>query len=162
MAELSAPELQSFHLTYGQLNLQNGKTQCLLQSLLSTAGKMVGFQKGKGKLLVEVYPAPEQGCTIYFTALTPVSKRYRKLPPKVYQFETCEDLLQGAACFGNHAPVSEAYRYKNGYLLIVHNASAHGITEFAKSLPFSSAFLAHVREHGTLLCKPNAVERLQG
>lgn len=162
MVELTATELQQYHLTYSQLHLQNKKTKSLLQSLLCNAGKMVGFCKGEGKLLIEVYPAPAQGCTIYFTNLPFGGKRYRKISPYVFRFETCEDLLQGVACFREHHPQSEAYRYGEHYLLILHSAPVHGLKEFAKPLPSSKPFLAHIREHGQLLCKPNAVERLQG
>ncbi len=162
MVELTATELQQFQLTYNQLNLRNTKTKCLLHSLVYGAGKMVGFHPQQGKLLIEVYPAPKQGCTIYFTNLQPLGKRYRKATPYIFQFNTCEDLLQGAACFGENHPKSEAYRYHDHYLLILHSTPAHGLKEFAKILPCSKPFLAHIREHGQLLCKPNAVERLQG
>ena len=162
MVELTAPELQQYHLTYNQLTLQNTKTKLLFQSLLCNAGKMVGFHREEGKLLIEVYPAPAQGCTIYFTNLPYYGRRYRRTSPYIFRFETCEDLLQGACCFGNHHPKSEAYRYGNRYILILHTPPAHGLKEFAQPLPFSKPFLAHIREHGQLLCKPNAVEQLQG
>lgn len=160
MVELTAPELQEFHLTYHQLNLQNAKTKYLLQSLICNAGKMVGFRKGEGKLLIEVYPAPRQGCTIYFTNLPYYGRRYRRTSPYIFRFETCEDLLRGAACFGNRHPQSEAYRYGTRYILILHTAPTHGLKEFATALPYSKLLVAHIREHGQLLCKPNAVERL--
>ena len=161
MVELTAPELQQFHLTYNQLNLQNTKTKVLLQSLISNAGKMVGFRKGEGKLLIEVYPAPEQGCLIYFTNLHPDGKRYRKIAPYIFRFETCGDLLQGALLFSS-PPQSEVYRLKNQYFLVLHGAPVHGLTEFAAPVPCNKTLLAHIREHGQLLGKPNAVERLQG
>ncbi len=162
MVELTATELQQYKLTYSQLHLQNQKTKLLFQSLLCNAGKMVGFRRGEGKLLIEVYPAPAQGCTIYFTNLPSQGRRYRRTSPYIFRFETCEDLLQGACCFGNHHPKSEAYRYGDRYILILHTAPVHGLKEFAQPLPFSKPFLAHIQEHGQLLCKPNAVEQLQG
>ena len=131
MVELTASELQQFQLTYNQLNLQNQKTKWLFQSLITNGGKMVGFQRGKGKLLIEVYPAPLQGCTIYCTNVTTRGKRYHKTSPTVFTFETCEDLLQGVACFGAHHPKSEAYRYGDRYLLILHSPPVHGLQEFA-------------------------------
>lgn len=162
MVELTAVELQEYALTYRQLNLKDAKTKRLLQALLSNAGRMMGFKKGSGKLLVEVYPAPLQGCVIYFTNVGNLPKRYRKTAPCLLHFHTCEDLLQGVACLGENRPKSEVYRYQEGYILILHSHPISPLLEFADLLPCTGQLLCHIREHGHLLCKPNAVERLQG
>ncbi len=162
MVELTAKELLEFKLTYCQLHYENAKTKALINTLLRGAQKMVGFAKPAGKLLIEVYPAPEQGCVIYFTNLHPTGKRYRKITPCIFRFETCEDLLQGVQLFAVPPPKSEAYRYGDRYILILHSAPAHGLKEFATPLPYSKLLVAHIREHGQVLATCNAVERLQG
>ena len=162
VVELTAKELQEFQLTYCQLHYNNTKTKELLQALIRNAGTMVGFPSHPKKLLIEVYPAPKQGCIIYFTNLSNGGKRYHKINPHIFRFATCEDLLHGVHLFQEQKPKSEAYRYGDQYILILHAAPIHGLTEFAQRLPSSKFLLAHIREHGQLLCKPNAVEQLQG
>ena len=56
-------------MTYEQLDYANEPTRRMMEALLRSAGGVTGFDGGKGRLLIEVFPAPEEGCVIYFTRL---------------------------------------------------------------------------------------------
>lgn len=162
MVELTEGELKGFHLTYEQLDYQNSRTRLLLKTLLNHAGGITGFYKHTQKLLVEVYPAPQKGCVIYFTKLESRGKRYRQKHPQVFSFDSCEQLLQGAELLGQNPPPSEAYRLQERYILILQDTPLHGLREFGTPLPATRHLLAQIREHGQLLARPHAVEQLRG
>ena len=144
--ELSADELHTFQLSYSQLNYQNEKTKRLLKTVLEGAGRMVGFCQKPHRLLIEVFPAPDRGCTLYFTPLEPSPKRYRRTQPCLYRFACCDHLLAALQQIpADHQ--KEGLRLGEHYFLILQR-NTPCLLEFGDRLPATRSALAYLREHG--------------
>jgi negative regulator of genetic competence, sporulation and motility len=159
--DLTANELQNFQLTYQLLDYNTPKTRQFFHRLLENAGNITDFPKGNGKLLIEVFPAPKQGCTVYFTRLLKKQKRYKRKPPAIYIFPDSESLLTAVEHLQNTPKVkSELYRIEQKYYLILQEQSPGILTEYGERLTFSRPTLSHIREHGNLLASPLAVQTI--
>ena len=67
---LSKEDLSRLDLRFEQIKYQDEKVRALLWELMKDAGHLSGFDyKPGGRLLIEVFPAPDFGCLIYFTVL---------------------------------------------------------------------------------------------
>lgn len=157
--ELTAQELQQFHLTYEQLNYEDKRTKAMLKNILDGAAQITGFENGSGKLLIEVFPAPQNGCTVYFTRLAGAAKRYRQKMPKIYTFESCEALMSAIETLpapSGNTP-SELYELEGRYILILHETAKTRLLEYATASNGTRFNLAYIREHGRLLASPHAV-----
>jgi negative regulator of genetic competence, sporulation and motility len=159
--DLTADELQEFRLTYPLLNYQDQKTRRLLDQLLKNAGALLGFVRSGGKLLIEIFPAPRQGCTVYFTNLEKKGRRFKQKPPTAYLFSNSEDLLSAVEQLSTTpAPKSELYRLNDNYLLILQEQEKNALSEYGDRISCTKKELAYIREHGTLLASPYAVKTL--
>ena len=53
---LNREDLLRFDMTYEQLDYANEPTRRMMEALLRSAGGVTGFDGGKGRLLIEVFP----------------------------------------------------------------------------------------------------------
>ena len=95
---LDSADLTRFGLTYDTIDYEDQKTKDMLNDLLMGAEKMVGFSLNKQKLIIEVFPAPEDGCIIYFTLTESTDVKRVRLKnnrgkPKVFEFSSSENML---------------------------------------------------------------------
>ncbi len=155
--ELSAQELMEFDLSYEQLNYREKKTKNLFRKILEGAEKITGFSYTRSKLLIEVFPAPQRGCTVFFTRLSS-GKRYRQLAPQVFAFPSSESMLSGLETLKATPHVkSELYYWNHRYLLILKEPVPHALSEYGDPLPAGRLTLSCIREHGQMLAAPYAV-----
>lgn len=147
--ELTASELANFELCYERLNYQDEKTRRLLKTVLKNAGAMTGFTQGDRRLLIEVFPTPQKGCTVYFTPFGNRPKRYRQILPRIYRFDSCENLLAALERLSNID--HELYQLKEQYWLIVQEKTPCRLKEYGDPLPPCRLRLAYIREHGRRL-----------
>ena len=160
---LTGEELMRFRLTYEQLDYQNRRTRLMLQTVLSGAAHAAGFLQGRKKLMIEVFPAPGRGCTIYYTALPRAGKRFRLCPPRLYRFDCCEDLLRGCAGLPPVCRTRESrlYRWGDAYYLLLPALPGVRLAEFSCRMDATPLLLARLNEHADLLAAPDAVAKLQ-
>jgi len=159
--ELTAGELQEFQLNYQLLNYREEKTQRLIKHILLHAADLTGFSRQNCRLLIEVFPAAEQGCTMYFTRLEQKKKRYRRSSPHIYRFSDVEHLFLAVEQLHAHPSAkSELYLLQNRHILILHHPVKLPLAEYGESIPAKKTTLAYIREHGKLLCAPFAVKTL--
>ena len=176
---LNREDLLRFDMTYEQLDYANEPTRRMMEALLRSAGGVTGFDGGKGRLLIEVFPAPEEGCVIYFTRLGeeaggPSYQRFRlrhvaKTLPTVFRFADSGSLLDaiGSLLDAGKAPAaSSLYSLAGDYRLILfpkeeqQRSTRLLLQEYGREMPVTRTAMAYIREHGTLLCEANAVEQI--
>lgn len=175
---LNREDLGRFHMTYEQLDYANEPTRHMMETLLKSAGGITGFDGGDGRLLIEVFPAPEEGCVIYFTRLageeTQPPQRFRlrhasRAQPTVFHFADSGSLLDAIGRLhgsGSRPSDSSLYALAGDYRLVLYpkEEQQHSIRlllqEYGKELPGNRAAMAYLREHGRLLCGSNAVEEI--
>lgn len=147
--ELSAHELARFDLTYERLNYENDRTRQLLKTVLDGAGAMTGFCHHAHRLLIQVFPAPASGCTLYFTPFGQKPKRYRQKLPSVYALWSADGLLAVWHRLKNAAV--QIYRLQEKYMVISADSQLCWLQEYGDCLPVGRSTLAYIREHGERL-----------
>ena len=147
--ELSANELARFDLTYERLNYENDRTRQLLKTVLEGAGAMTGFCHDRHRLLIQVFPAPASGCTVYFTPFGQKQKRYRQKSPCVYSIGSADALLSAWERLNDTA--AQVYRLNGQYIVISSCRQTDWLLEYGDRLPAGRLNLAYIREHGERL-----------
>lgn len=152
--ELSQEELHSFQLSYPRLDYKDAKTRRLLKTLLEGAGAITGFDRHPQKLMIEAFPSPGGGCTLYFTSLGQKRKRYRRVLPCILQLASADALLAALEQINQKpVPKTELFRLNEQYILIVH-ADVPPLSEYGDPIPATQLRLAYIREHGHPLQLP--------
>lgn len=169
-AVLNDGDLKRFDLSYDLLDYDNEKTKNMLNRLLDGAERMLDYKIEAGELDIEVFPAPDGGCIIWFTHYgeEPESGKLKSkiIRPDVFEFETSEDMLSVIEKI-NAGEIScrrsELYELYGRYIIIVWQNTAgqlNGIfSEFGEENK-RAGFCAYVREHGKLLASPNAIKTI--
>lgn len=176
---LSREDLQRFDMTYEQLDYANESTRRMIETLLRSATDVTGFDGGKGRLLIEVFPAPGEGCVMYFTRLSEAAEntgaqRFRlrhgaKRQPAVFRFADSGSLLDAIGSLhgaGETPTDSSLYTLAGDYRLILflkeeqQRSARLLLQEYGREMQVTRAAMAYIREHGTLLCGSNAVEQI--
>ena len=170
---LECEEMKRFDITYEQMDYSNDKTRRVLWTLLKSAGSMTGFDAEKGRLLIEVFPAPEDGCVIYYTRLDsqgePARLKLRRADcrPFIYRFTDSDSMLRAMeqlAPYGAQLQESYLYETDGSYRLVLYPEDMRCewmrevLGEFGQELANNRVAEAYVKEHGQQLAGPKAVE----
>lgn len=155
--QLSHSDLTALGLTYHSISYTSETSRAVLRHLLSDAAEQTGFDVNSGKLLIEVFPAPNMGCTIRFTRFG--HKRLRRLqaPEGVYEFATADAMLScmeqlykagasGGSLYGKDGRYRLIFPYKSPC------AAEDILMEYARPLGCDKATAAFTREHFKKLC----------
>ncbi len=153
--ELTHSDLARFDLCYESLHYNNPKTRPLFSALLCGAKETLGFSTAGEQLLIEAFPAPAQGCTLYFTALGPKRRRFKQKLPCVYVFSACDSLLDALAQLQQRKSSFEVYSLAQKYFLLAPHGMDRLLREYGDRQTVNRSLLAHIREHGRLLRKEN-------
>lgn len=165
---LGKQDLSRFDLTYDTIDYDDQKTKNMLNDLILGAEKMVGFSLNKRRLEIDVFPAPDGGCIIYFTLTEPSeTKRLRlknnRAKPKVFEFSSSENMLCALAKLARsniNFKKSELYEINGKYRLVVWergNSAGSILREYGEEINSPCLAAAFVSEHGKLLSSPDAV-----
>ena len=165
---LDSADLTRFGLTYDTIDYEDQKTKDMLNDLLMGAEKMVGFSLNKQKLIIEVFPAPEDGCIIYFTLTESTDVKRVRLKnnrgkPKVFEFSSSENMLCALNKLSKSNLIfkkSELYELNGKYRLVVWergNLAGSILREYGEEINIPCLAAAFVSEHGKLLSSPDAV-----
>ena len=144
---LSKDEMEALSLRYDDLSYANPRTRRVLHGLLSACGQPFACH---GKLLIEVFPAPRQGCHICYTAL----QRPNQAAYAFADLPAVETALRAWDAAPKH---SAFYRWRGQYVLFINEASPL-LHEFAAPIALTER---HAAEHGKCLIAHNAVNVLR-
>jgi hypothetical protein len=67
---LDRNDMRRLNITFEELDYENQATRSILKELLTDAGRLAGFSSKCTRMLIEVFPAPDGGCLLYFTKLS--------------------------------------------------------------------------------------------
>ncbi|OJU18616.1 MAG: hypothetical protein BGN88_00570 [Clostridiales bacterium 43-6] len=167
---LQSTDLKSLDLTFDEFDYENPRIKRVLWSLLSDASKQTGFTVGKGKLLIEVFPAFTGGCIIYFTQLeiekTKTRVKTKKTVPCIYRFDDCDSMLSAVCRLKTDTDIidkSSLYLLDGHYMLVIYpKAGFIGslgavLNEYGCKVTVHESFLS---EHATLLQETKAIENI--
>lgn len=161
-------------LTYEQIDYEKEQTRTLMLSLLETARLTTDFSPDT-RVFIEVFPANEGGCTIYFSDLgTGEPKRWRvrrrSVSPAVYQFDDINNLIDCAVklfrLYSHRIRKSSLYRVETGWRLalypldILENVTLPFVDEYAPRCGEGELAAVWLEEHGTCILADNAVDVL--
>lgn len=177
---MSFEDLQTFGLTYNQIDYKNRATEDMIKKLMNVCGGIFS-NGGAFKTLIEVFPAPRGGCVIYLTRLfskdgsgekglvsftenpgsSPYFKRYRirnKQRPFIFKFKNSDHLLKGMNVFKKTFPKSvfgELFLFKGCYYLVatagLTKRQRDVLDEYALCQQNTILLECMLREHGTPL-----------
>ena len=144
----------------------------ILASLLRKARFEAGFNPGGAKLIVEIWPDENSGCTLCFTAVRGLRLFMggSVIEPVVYVFESALGLAR-AACdlythYGHCIYKSSLYAGGGGYILILRaldyseRQSTRFLEEYTPIAGSGEVLAAHIDEHCELLIGGNAIDRI--
>ena len=174
---LTKKDMERFRLTAERLDYKNTETRRAVWTILDKAKKQTGFDAADGQIRIDALPGKEGGCVIFITKTekemgTAKDKKRagENAQTTVYSFYCLEHLLAATSFLRSRAYRGEsaAYTEKNGiyYLLLTEQEkNPHAvfesmfISEFGRRLSSEHA-LGYIKEHGTCICKKNAVKTL--
>lgn len=164
---LSADDLAQLGITYEALDYVNPTTRDAVSSLLKAAKRQVGFEPADGRLLIEAYPLEEDGCVLYFTALSKKEKA-AATEPVLYEFSNVDLLLEGCCKlyrqYSHRIYKSSAYQMGGRYYLsLTALDSADGVAggfllEYSRRVGKGRLAEAYLEEHGNCLAQNNAAD----
>lgn len=164
---LSNIDMKELDLTYEQIDYDDPHTRSILQNLLKMSGENDRF-KGAGKLLIEVFPTKENGCTVVYTAVEPKSPGRSRLRLRqaeqtcayLYEFHDLNELISAAKHVKKSVKASSMFWLDDKYSLLFYNPSENVkmiMSEYAAGHSNSVADIWYIEEHGKCLIKCGAV-----
>ena len=181
---LDRNDMRRLNITFEELDYENQATRSILKELLTDAGRLAGFSSKCTRMLIEVFPAPDGGCLLYFTklsasrqTLSSVSglKIKKEASPAVqqhiFEFACCDDLLTGTDFILRqkiYEPPARsslyerdsAYRLVLGWDLAKRDAQSL-LCEFARYVGQGAHAAAETAEHWRLVCAGDALEKMR-
>lgn len=165
---LSPHDMNSLQITYRQMDYSDQKTRTVLQKLLELAQQKTGFScPDHGKLLIELFPVAEGGCTVIFTVIST-----EEMECIVFSFSQLETMIQAAvkAVEQGYCPHPDGcccslYRLSSEYRIVCRPLRALSpcapiLAEYGRNAGTGELAQAFTAEHGRLLLSPNALQRL--
>lgn len=161
--EMTGDDLARFDLDYPKLDYSNQKTKIMLRTVLDAAKKLFLFSPDSDKLLIEVFPAPAGGCTVFFSGMpadegTLSRNKRQHMITRVYDFEDSEKLLcaLGLLYSQDEQAQSDLFELSGRYRLVVRGEltgvqSESILREFSLPLKEGRLAAAYTTEHGRLL-----------
>ena len=174
---LTKLDMDSFEVTYDELDYQNNKTRDIIEDLLLHANLVTGFSTASGKLFVEVFPTDDAGCIFYISSLdrkpqsnSAEGKRGEYPEPVIYRFAELDSLLRAAPIlfkrWGHRIYKSSLYLLEGKYLLLLYPllaAEQHMVgflKEYAEFFGKGELRAAFLSEHAQPLITGRALEEL--
>ncbi len=172
--ELTRDDMEQLDITYDELDYSNVETRRVLWTLLDKARVKLGREIHiTQKMLIEVLPCENGGCTIFFTVSdTPEGKIGKKqlvrLPAArvICTSDNIENMCLLSGVLSDFGQIKKSELFTNGsaYRMIItpERNAAHSIEsivcEYSDICSDSEAPVTY--EHWKLLASPNAVEML--
>lgn len=170
---LTEQDLQQYGLRFEDLDYTKPATRAVIQSLLATARREMGFDSS-GSLLIEALPT-DDGCILLITPTGPHRKirMKRAAGPYIYNISDEEALFQLASAWqrafassqkDNQLSFSSSlYEFNGEYRLIIYGLPLEGtalLQECGRLVGEGDAVAAFTAEHGKALAIGDALPRL--
>lgn len=172
---LTKEDLIKLEIDYKSIDYSNNNTREMLVEILEKGCIETEFNPRNNKLYIEVFPAQDDGCVIYYTRLQGMElfgrSTFASRPvPVIFSFECAETVIEACACAKSRCAhrilCSSLYLYKKQYRLIIwpldylDNLSIIFFSEYGKILGAGDVLTAYIGEHGRLIIQENAIEKL--
>lgn len=163
---LTHSEVLSYFGDYEKIACPTADTKLAMKLLLKESMAETGFE-ADGRLLVEVKARERTGCIIEITAagMRTAGSRNIKYRGLMLEFSDSESMLSGVTCLYRHFRrlKSSLYKMPKTYRLIVNSRTDRDfffMNEFCLHQSDSPFETAYTEEHGRLLIKDTAVEKI--
>lgn len=162
---LTHSEVLSYFGNYENIAYPTGDTKLAMNMLLKEGIAETGFESD-GKLLVEVKARERAGCIIVITSAEKAHRRCKVNPQYLMlEFADSESMLSGISFLYRRFPRLESSLYKmpETFRLIINSCSDRDfffMNEFCIRQSDSPFEAAYTEEHGRVLIKDTAVERI--
>ena len=173
---LSPQDMQELSITFEALDYANDQTKALILGLLTSAKLSTGFDPTDRKLLIEAYPEPAGGCTIYITALKKppgaggTAHKNEITDPAVFGFRDVDILIQATtklfSQFCQRIYKSSLYRMNGEYRLIIYpldrvdSLTVSFLSEYGRLIGNGYLLASYIEEHGDPIIEGNAIDVL--
>lgn len=156
--ELSGTDLSELGITYDELDYSKERTRNVVHELLHRIGAENEFDPSD-KMLIEIFPRADDGCTMYFTSMhqssLAVRRRHSRSEVSVWEFAGADELMDALNCYGNISAIKYGLYELNGRYRLILNERPEGklgalLNEFATKCGQRNEALYTV-EHGILL-----------
>ena len=177
---LTEVDLKCYNLDCEKIDYDCRATKEAFREILNEAKNKTGFDTGDEKIFVQIYPGRCGGCEMFVTKLAceTVENNIHAFSA-VYYFEHFPDLANACGKLQSYGfkDRSALYSANDGYYLIIsedykQNNNTYSVNERGKGVPHypilgeygkrlkADRSLALIREHCSLICAENAVERI--
>jgi negative regulator of genetic competence, sporulation and motility len=178
---LSAQDTAHYALDCKKADGSDEGSRAAFREILSDVQRETGFEAAEDKVYIQMYPSKEGGCELFVTriglllsdgsaparpkAVRSQEKRRRTGCDKALYFTELESLLLLCRRLSLKSQIEKSQLWRDeqgGWWLLVANASACpalALREFGSEIPHERAAL-YLTEHGTCLCKKEAVQLL--
>lgn len=175
---LKREDMQKLDISYSEFDYSSMNTRRIIWTLLCEAKNSLSMDIDLfSKMMIEVLPEKEEGCTVFFTMLeegtcSAQSKIMirKNLKPCIFEFETAEELmaaLEGMGSFpADTLNDSELFLMGERYRLIVSTMGRGSVclpdyfTEFGRYIGEGNTMAAYTKEHGKHLADASGIKRM--
>ncbi len=161
---LTHSEVLSYFGNYESIAVPTAETKLAMNMLLKESLTETGFD-GDGRLLVEVKARESAGCIIMITSADKNGRQRIKPIRRTLEFSDSESMILGVVCLYRRFRRldSSLYKMAKSYRLIINvnsDCDFFFMNEFCIRQSDSAGDAAYTEEHGRLLVRNSAVERL--
>lgn len=172
---MTAEELSLNGITFAELDYDTEKSRLFLQKLFYCSKSVTNFSKKGESLIIEIFPAANRGCTVYFTPIGEIKQEKTSVKlntPKICTltavFKGSDELLDFAATIKNRKILikhSSLYKNSDGYILVLTpfstdlNEVRGLISEFSLA-PEKNETPSFIKEQYEAVCERDALTKL--
>lgn len=173
---LSKEDMESFQITYEEMDYKKADTKRVLLSLIDAVKKESSIDLSKGRLYIEAFPYADGGCILYVNLLGPAGQTH---PPKhktsfdtplIYRFDGLPALCAAAKRLNGrygHAILKNAlFRLDGSYCLSLYtyfkldDPISRLLGEYGQYFGKGAVASALLREHGQELLAQDAIQTI--
>ncbi|MHC1696151.1 MAG: adaptor protein MecA [Eubacteriales bacterium] len=175
---LTDEDMSTLDISCDTIDYDNTSTRRAFWELLDKAKQQTGFDAASDKVLVQVYPDKNGGCSMYVTKMTGIKnepydyeKKYKtrlyttakeKKSRIIFRFPDSEALCSACKQLALHGYEgdSDVYASRRSYYLYIEDTKPSRVplvSEYA-TLVHNPFFAYYLTEHSKHICKGNAVD----
>ena len=175
---LSNDECREYGINTDANDFSGAKIRRTVREILTMVSEKSGFKVDGERLLVQLYPLPDKRCEIFVTRLTGRSRRESSelelsdglsvLEEKrtAFRFDTTDDMIRAVRAVYREGMIADLYLDDLGrYYIHAKEEITDGFSELEPFIEFgdrlSALPLAVLSEYGTLICKGDAIDKIQ-
>lgn len=174
---LSRLDMESFQLTYEEMDYKSPDTKRVLLKLIDEIKKEVDIDLTKGKLFIEAFPYVDGGCILYVNILSLAEqespKKYKTSfdTPLIYTFDDLDSLSAVAERLNSrysHVILKNSlYLMEGKYYLSIYtyfkldSQISHLLNEYGHFFGKGAVSSAFVKEHAKELLHQDAIQTIE-